>query len=97
MSSCFLKGDKSATLKSENIIGLDPCILNRFSLFGPRLDCLVEIGNYSRLSLAFIASSFWVTEENVLFETVQYGPTPFFRIFSLLLEELNYIFLFDRT
>ena len=24
--------------KSENIIGLDPCILNRFSLFGPHFD-----------------------------------------------------------
>ena len=35
---------------------------------------LVETRNYSMLSLAFIACSFRVTEENVVFEPVQSGP-----------------------
>ena len=43
----------------------------QFSLF---IGCLVETQNYSFLSLLFIASSFRVTEENLVFETVQYGP-----------------------
>ena len=49
---------------------------------------------YSILSLAFIASSFRVTEENLVFETVQSGPWPIlvFRMFSLLLKELTFIF-----
>ena len=52
------------------------CILNRFSLFGPHWIniSLVETRNYSILSLGFIASSFRVTEENLVFETIQSGP-----------------------
>ena len=38
------------------------------------IGCFVEIRNYSLLSLAFVASSFRVTEENLVFETVQSGP-----------------------
>ena len=60
--------------KSEICIYLDPCIhylapiwIN-ISLF---IGCLVETRNYSILSLAFIASSFRVTEDNLVFETVQ--------------------------
>ena len=37
--------------------------------------------NYSILSLAFIASSFRVTEENLVFETVQFGPYPSYECF----------------
>ena len=47
------------------------------------------------LSLAFVASSFRVTEENLIFETVQSGPPSFFLIFLLLLNELTFIFLFE--
>ena len=74
--------------KSENFIWLEPCILNMFSSFGPHLDryqsfisCFVETRNYSILSLAFIASSFRVTEENLVFETVQSGPYSSFECF----------------
>ena len=42
--------------------------------------------------LVFIVSSFKVTEENSLFETEQPGRPSFFLIFSLLLEELTFIF-----
>ena len=59
-----------------------------FSSFGPHLDgyqsfigCFVETRNYSFLSLAFTASSFRVTEENLVFETVQSGPYSSFECF----------------
>ena len=45
------------------------------------IGCLVEIRNYSILSLAFVASSFRVTEENLVFETVQSGPYSSFEYF----------------
>ena len=58
---------------------------------GPHLDryqsfisCFVETRNYSILSLAFIASSFRVTEENLVFETVQSGPNSSFECFLCL-------------
>ena len=35
------------------------------------------------------------TDENLLFETDLSGPPSFFRIFSLLLKELNFILLFE--
>ena len=38
------------------------------------IGCLFETRNYSILSLAFIASLFRVTEENLVFENVQSGP-----------------------
>ena len=41
----------------------------------------VFVRNYSILSLAFIASSFRVTEENLVFETVQSGPYSSFECF----------------
>ena len=62
---------------------LDP-ILIHISLF---IGCLVETRNYSILSLAFIAIFLRVTEENLVFETVQSGPYP-----SLLLKDLTFIF-----
>ena len=46
-------------------------------------------------SLAFIASVFTVTEENLLFETDLSGPP--FLMFSLLLKEECFIFLFVVT
>ena len=55
-------------------------------------DCLVETQNHSTLSLAGIACSFRVTEENLLFETDLSGPPSFFSLFQLLLEELILIF-----
>ena len=42
---------------------------------------LVETRDYSIFSLAFIASSVRVTEENLLFETVQSGPYSSFEYF----------------
>ena len=48
------------------------------------IGCFVEIRNYSILSLAFIASSFRVTEENLVFETVQSGPYSSFDFFFVL-------------
>ena len=57
------------------------------------IGCLVETRNYSILSLAFIASSFRVTEENLVFETVQSGPYSFLNIFSAI-KELTFIFYF---
>ena len=47
----------------------------------PFIGCFVETLNYSILSLAFIASSFRVTEENLVFETVQSGPFTSFECF----------------
>ena len=38
------------------------------------LGCFIETRNDSIISLAFIARSFRVTEENLIFETVQSGP-----------------------
>ena len=58
------------------------------------IDCLVETLDYSMLSLAVIASSFRVNEENLLFETVQSGPTSYFRMFSPLLKERTFICLY---
>ena len=46
------------------------------------------IRNYSSLSLAFTASSFRVTEENLVFETVQSGPYSSF-------EGTHFYILFD--
>ena len=40
------------------------------------------------LFMVFIASSFRVTDENELFETLHSGPIPFFVMLSLLLKEL---------
>ena len=54
------------------------------------IGCLVETRNYSILSLAFIASSFRVTEEHLAFETVR--SILFFRIYSPLFKELTFIF-----
>ena len=45
------------------------------------IGCLVETRNYSIISVAFIASSFRVTEENLVFETVQSGPYSSFECF----------------
>ena len=56
---------------------LDP-IWIYISLF---IGCLVETRNHSILSLAFIASSFRVTEENLIFETVQSSPFSSFECF----------------
>ena len=44
------------------------------------------------LSLPFIASSCIVTEENLLFETVQSGLRSFFCMFSLLLKDIIFVF-----
>ena len=52
--------------------------------YQPCISCFVEARNYSILSLAFIASSFRVTEENLVFETVQSGPYPSFEFFFAL-------------
>ena len=43
--------------------------------------CITFTVNYNILSLAFIASSFRVTEENLLFKTVQSGPYSSFECF----------------
>ena len=69
----------------------DFVIWTLFGLISVFIGCLVETRNYSILSLAFIASSFRVTEENLVFETVQTGPYSFLNI-SLLLKELTFIF-----
>ena len=53
-------------------------------------DFHAETRNYS-ISLAFIASSFRVTEEDWLSETDLYVPPSFFWMFSLLLKELLFI------
>ena len=45
------------------------------------IGCLVETQNYSILYLAFNASSFRVTEENLVFETIQSGPYSSFECF----------------
>ena len=57
------------------------------------IDCLAEKLKLQYFSLAFIASLFRVTDENVLFEADLSGPFPFFRIFSLLLMKLIFISL----
>ena len=61
------------------------------------IDCLCEILKLQYLSLAFIASSFRVTEEDLLFETGLSGPPYFFRVFSLLSKELTFYFHFNIT
>ena len=52
-----------------------------FGLIQSFIGCFVETQNYSILSLAFTASSFRVTEENLVFETVQSGPYSSFECF----------------
>ena len=59
-----------------------------FSLW---IDCLVKMLKLKYLSLAFVSSSFRVTDENLLFETDLSCPRHFFRIFSLLLKDF-YLF-----
>ena len=56
---------------------LDPILID-VSLF---IGCFVETRNYSILSRAFIACSLRVTEENLVFETVQSGPYSSFECF----------------
>ena len=56
---------------------LDPILID-VSLF---IGCFVETRNYSILSRAFIACSLRVTEENLVFETVQSGPNSSFECF----------------
>ena len=58
-------------------------------------DFLAETRNYS-IFLAFIASSLRVTEEDWLSEADLSGPSSFFWMFSLLLKELIFIFLFNE-
>ena len=68
------------------------------SCFGPYTStCFVnfEIRNYSILSLAFVASSFRVTEENLVFETVQSGPYSSFDCFLIALKGTHFYILFD--
>ena len=60
-------------------------------------DCLYKICNLHYISLAFIASSFRGTEYNLLFETGLSGPPSFFRMFSLFIKNLIFIFLFTVT
>ena len=57
------------------LVGLSPVFVCLF------IGCLVKTRNYSILSLVFIASSFRVTEENIVFETVQSGPYSSFKCF----------------
>ena len=71
-------------LKNQNFL----YVLNRCSFFEPIwidislfIGCLVEIRNYSILSLAFIVSLFRVTEENLVFETAQSGKYSSFECF----------------
>ena len=59
------------------IFYLAPIWIN-ISLF---IGCLVETRDDSILSLAFIASSFRVTEKDLVFETVQSGPYSSFECF----------------
>ena len=61
------------------------------------VDFLAETRNYSVFFLAFIASSFRGTEEDWLSETDLSGPPSSFRMFSLPLMELVFIFLFAVT
>ena len=59
------------------------------------IGCLVETRNYSILSLAFVASSFRVTEENLVFETVQSGPSLHLNFFTAL-KGTHFYILFYR-
>ena len=68
---------KHSGLLKTNLISVNINDIN-ISLF---IGCLVKTRNYSILSLAFIASSFRVTEENLVFETVQSGPYSSFECF----------------
>ena len=63
---------------SKQVFGIFNPIWSYISLF---IGCLVETRNYSIFSLAFIASSFRATEENLVFETVQSGPCSSFECF----------------
>ena len=56
---------------------------------------LVETRNYSILSLFFIVSSFRVTEENLVFETVQSGP--YFSFEYCLCSKRNSILYFIKV
>ena len=74
-----------------------------FSSFGPHLDifqsfigCFVETRNYNILSLAFNASSFRVTEENLVFETVQSGPYSSLNVFSAL-KGTHFYILYNKS
>ena len=57
------------------------------------MDCLIETRNYSMLSLAFITSSFRVTEGNLIFETVQFGPLSLLNVFTALKGTHFYVFI----
>ena len=57
------------------------------------IGCLIETRFYSILSLAFIATSFRVTEENLVFETVQSGPYTSFECFLTFIFYLTHIIL----
>ena len=67
-----------------------------FDLYQSLIGCLVKIRNYSILSLAFIASSFKVTEENLVFETVQSAHTRLSNIFSALKGSHFFILIISR-
>ena len=56
------------------------------------IDYLVETRNYSMLSLASVASSLGSLKRINFIETGQSGPPSFFRMFSLLLKKLTFIF-----
>ena len=53
---------------------------------------VAEIVELQYIYLAFIASSFRVTEDNLLLETDLFGTPSFLLMFSLLLKELMFIF-----
>ena len=52
-----------------------------FGLISVFIGCLVETRNYSILFLAFIVSSFRVTEESLVFLSVQSDPCSSFQCF----------------
>ena len=57
------------------------CEFSRTQTISLFIGCIVESRNYSILSLAFIASSFRVTEENLVFKTVHSCPYSSFKCF----------------
>ena len=68
--------------KRIELIYMTPCVIS-FLVIG----CLVETQNNSILSLVSISSSFKVTEENLVFETVQPGPYSSFEYFYCSLRD----------
>ena len=90
-SKCILKTNSKYFMFLEKFEAIPIVRVELCDSCQPFISCFVETRNYSILSLAFIASSFRVTEENLVFELYSLAHTLLLNVFSALKGTTFYI------